>query len=136
MRERNRHSVGAIHRLKWAVSALAALAVITMAPQSVQAADPVLYSIARSDKKLRSIDPATGKTLSEVKITLDGPSFSNGTGLASAPTTGRLLAILKRDDPFSNRMLVYSLIRQSLVTLFIMNYVPLMEIFDLVALGL
>jgi len=47
---------------------------------------------------------------------------------------------LRRSIPalgfFSNRMLVYSLIRQSLVTLFIMNYVPLMEIFDLVALGL
>ncbi len=37
---------------------------------------------------------------------------------------------------FSNRLLVYSVIGQSLVTLFIMNHVPLMEIFDLVALGL
>ena len=87
----------AMRRRGVALAALAVL-VITVLVSSwpLQAAERVLYSIAANDIKLRSIDPADGSTLSEVTITLDGPSFTDGAALASDPTSGRLLALLKR----------------------------------------
>ena len=52
-----------------------------------------LYSVARNDAQLRTLDPATGATLASVTIT--GTPFAAAVALATHPTTGVLYAVHK-----------------------------------------
>ena len=92
--------------LNGVLALLAFTAALLLMPASLAAAGRTLYSIAASDTKLRTIDPDTGETLSAIEITYSGHSFTNGAALASDPTSGRLLALLKLDDHFRNFILV------------------------------
>jgi hypothetical protein len=54
-----------------------------------------LYSVSSKSPRLRTIDPASGITLSYVEITLVGETVDWATGLAVDPTTGYVYALLQ-----------------------------------------
>lgn len=53
-----------------------------------------LFSVSSSDLNLRTINPATGATISSVPITLVGAAIQGLTGLAVHPTNGTVFALL------------------------------------------
>ena len=81
------------------------LALVLVSPAAVQSQTLTLYSVDGRSDSLRTIDPATGATLTAVPITLTGETVIGATGLALNPVTGELWALL-RLDLVSNRELV------------------------------
>ena len=64
--------------------------------------EPVLYSVSPRDDILRTVDPATGDTLSEITMTLlggTGDEVDGATGLAAHPVTGELWGLIKPNVP-------------------------------------
>lgn len=76
-------------RFAWMIVFCAALLLF------IQGADAqTLYSVARGDANLRTIDPATAQTLTTTAMTLTGQTITGATGLAVHPTTGQLFVSL------------------------------------------
>src|SRR5439155_138658 len=65
-----------------------------------------LFSVAATDDQLRLLDPASGTTLSSVRITLPGETVAGATGLATHPLTGELWALLRLARADNQRQLV------------------------------
>ena len=81
-----------------------ALGIIT--PQPSQGQGPVLYTVAQNEAFLRTVDPVSGTTLSNVTINLPGPTpITNSVGLALNPANGMLFALIV-EGGFTNPALV------------------------------
>jgi len=65
-----------------------------------------LYTVEANTNLLRTVDPATGATLSSVPITLSGFTVSTATGLATHPSTGELWALVGLTGQTGGRRLV------------------------------
>ena len=92
-------------RLFLALAAVVILSTLSGAvPAAAQNRSLPLYAIDEAAPTLRTIDPLTGETLTEVTITATGATIDAGQALAVHPTTGVLYASLDVDG-FDHREL-------------------------------
>lgn len=81
--------------------------VLTLMVCSNAYAQTTLYSVSSRDSILRTIDPATGATISSIGVVPDsGGSIAGMTGLATHPLTMKMWALLKMNGQFGRELAI------------------------------
>lgn len=84
-----------------------ALAGLSLVLAAGAAHGQTLYTVTANENFLRTVDPNTAETLSDIELTVAGDTVTGGNGLATHPFTNQLYGAVKLDSaPAAERFLV------------------------------